>query len=169
MIFVDLKARLDVERDLLENDTTMLTAEKEKLRKELDAKAAVLIKEKKEQELMKSKIKAMESKLLSGNNAGNSNMVERTNEQQRLLEKRKKDLADRRQAAKDAARILEETEEQGMELEKTYSSLQQEVDSKSKKLKKIFGKLQVSEQGRNTRNLDVTRPTKIKEIICNPK
>jgi uncharacterized membrane-anchored protein YhcB (DUF1043 family) len=54
-------------------------------------------------------------------------MVERTNEQQRLLEKQKADLAERRRIEVETAHQLEATEEMGEELGKTYTSLQQEV------------------------------------------
>ena len=54
-------------------------------------------------------------------------MVERTNEQQRLLEKQKADLAERRRIEIETAHQLEATEEMGEELGKTYTSLQQEV------------------------------------------
>ena len=61
-------------------------------------------------------------------NTGNgASMVERTNEQQRVLEKRRADLAERRKAERSAAQELEAKEEQGEELEKTYTSLQAEV------------------------------------------
>ena len=54
-------------------------------------------------------------------------MVERTNEQQKVLEKRRADLADRRKAQLEVAAQLEAQEEMGEELGKTYTSLQQEV------------------------------------------
>ena len=54
-------------------------------------------------------------------------MVERTNEQQKMLEKRKADLAERRRIEVETAQQLEAQEEMGEELGKTYTSLQQEV------------------------------------------
>ena len=63
---VHLESRLAVERDLLENDTTLLSAEREKLLQDLAAKEEKLKREKAEQEAMLSKIKALESKLISG-------------------------------------------------------------------------------------------------------
>ena len=59
--------------------------------------------------------------------SGNVNMVERTNEQQKMLEKRKADLAERRRLELETAQQLEAQEEMGEELGKTYTSLQQEV------------------------------------------
>ena len=172
----DWQAKVNVERDLLENDKTMLAAEKKRLLAELSQKEAVLMKEKKEQEAMRAKIKAMESKLLSGGSGlmnDNNNMVEMTNEQQRVLERRRADLAERRRRQVEAARQLEEREEQGVELEKTYSSLQQEVDSKTKKLKKLFAKLQAAKQeildvtdeyNKDRRDLEETQQELLKEL-----
>eukprot|EP00095_Tigriopus_kingsejongensis_P004116 snap_masked-scaffold122_size333723-processed-gene-1.7 protein:Tk04116 transcript:snap_masked-scaffold122_size333723-processed-gene-1.7-mRNA-1 annotation:"hypothetical protein LOTGIDRAFT_226662" len=166
-----LQQKLADERDLLESDTSLLTSEKERLLNELKAKDEALNRERREQEMMKAKIKAMESKLLSG--TGGGNMVEHTNEQKKVLEKRKADIAERLRAEREAARLLEEQEEQGLELEKTYSSLQQEVDSKTKKLKKLFTKLQSTKQdildvtdeyNRDRRDLEDTQQELLKEL-----
>ena len=67
---VQLESRLAVERDLLENDTTLLSAERHKLLQDLAAKEEKLKREKAEQEAMLSKIKALESKLISGTGKG---------------------------------------------------------------------------------------------------
>jgi len=61
-----METRLTIERDLLENDTTLLAAERRKLLEDLAIKEERLKKEKEEQEGMMSKIKALESKLISG-------------------------------------------------------------------------------------------------------
>ena len=52
----------------------------------------------------------------------------------------------RRKTEVEVARRLEEQEEKGVELEKTYSSLQQEVEIKTRKLRKLFSKLQTTKQ-----------------------
>ena len=62
----NLESRLAVERELLETDTTLLEAEREKLLKDLAAKENRLRREKEEKESVVSKIKALESKLISG-------------------------------------------------------------------------------------------------------
>ncbi|TRY66924.1 hypothetical protein TCAL_08038 [Tigriopus californicus] len=169
---LDLQQKLVDERDLLETDTSLLTTEKERLMCELKAKEAALSKERQEQEQMKAKIRAMESKLLTGTGVG-GNMVEHTNEQKKILEKRRVDIAERRRAEREAAQLLEEREEQGMELEKTYTSLQQEVDMKTKKLKKLFAKLQSTKQdildvtdeyNRDRRDLEDTQKELLKEL-----
>ena len=50
-------------------------------------------------------------------------------------------MAARRVTEIEVARKLEEQEEKGVELEKNYSSLQQEVEIKTRKLRKLFTEL----------------------------
>merc|ERR1719219_2819215 len=110
----------------------------------------------------------MESKLLSGKGSAilvqaGSNMVEHTNEQQKMLEKRKKEVAEHRKAQEMAAQ----------EMEKTYSSLQSEVEAKTRKLRKLFTKLQsvkqeivdvTEEYNRDRRDLEDTQQQLLKEL-----
>ena len=144
-----LENRLAIERELLENDTSLLGAEKEKLLVELSNKEMALKKEKAEQDSIKLKLEAMESKLLSGKGAilqAGSSMVDHTNEQQKMLEKRKQEVAEHRRAQQLAAHELEKIGEVGEEMEKTYTSLQAEVEAKTRKLRKLFTKLQTVKQ-----------------------
>ncbi|WAR03486.1 KRP95-like protein [Mya arenaria] len=83
---------------------------------------------------------AMESKLLVGN------IVDHTNEQQRALEQRRREIAEQQRVERDIQQKLEEKEEAAVDLQETYVSLQQEVEVKTKKLKKLFAKLQATKQ-----------------------
>ena len=58
-----MENRLAIERELLETDTSLLGAEKEKLLTELNNKEAALKKQKADQDLLRSKLSTMESKL----------------------------------------------------------------------------------------------------------
>ena len=183
----EMEHRLAVERELLEADTGMLDNEKEKLMSELSAKENALKSQREEREKVAERIKQLESKLLSGSGLGggtnntepgvgsgsSNNIVEHTNEQQKILEKRKADLAERRKAERNAAQELEAKEEQGEELEKTYSSLQQEAETKTRKLRKLFTKLQsvkqdivdvTEEYNRDRRDLEDTQQQLLKEL-----
>jgi hypothetical protein len=175
----DLETRLEVERELLENDTTIIGAEKERLRMELNNKEAALKKEKSDQEALKKKLEAMESKLLSGSGAiqitqnSGGNMVEHTNEQQKMLEIRKAQVAERIRAQKVAAQELEQVEVMGEEMEQNYTSLQSEVEAKTRKLRKLFTKLQsvkqdildvTEEYNRDRRDLEDTQQQLLKEL-----
>ena len=182
----EMEHRLAVERELLEADTGMLDNEKEKLMSELSAKENALKAQREEREKVAERIKQLESKLLSGSGLGGgpnitpgegsgsgNNIVEHTNEQQKILEKRKADLAERKKAERNAAQELEAKEEQGEELEKTYTSLQQEAETKTRKLRKLFTKLQsvkqdivdvTEEYNRDRRDLEDTQQQLLKEL-----
>ena len=171
-----LENRLAIERELLESDTSLLGAEKDKLLLELNNKEVALKKEKAEQDTIKLKLEAMESKLLSGKGAilqAGSSMVDHTNEQQKMLEKRKQEVAEHRRAQIQAAHELEKIGEVGEEMEKTYTSLQAEVEAKTRKLRKLFTKLQTVKQeivdvteeyNRDRRDLEDTQQQLLKEL-----
>ena len=135
-----------------------------------------LKREKAEQDAIKLKLEAMESKLLSGKGAilqAGSSMVDHTNEQQKMLEKRKQEVAEHRRAQQLAAHELEKIGEVGEEMEKTYTSLQAEVEAKTRKLRKLFTKLQTVKQeivdvteeyNRDRRDLEDTQQQLLKVV-----
>lgn len=163
--------KLATEKELLESDTTLLAEEKDKLMSEMRRKEAMLARERAEKEKLAAKIAAMEGKLLTG--GGGKTIVDHTNEQQRALEQRRAEVAARRKTEVEVARKLEEQEEKGVELEKTYTSLQQEVEVKTRKLRKLFAKLQTVKQdivdvteeyNRDRRDLELTQEELLKEL-----
>ena len=165
----EMADKLATEKELLESDTSMLAEEKDKLLQEVRRKEAMLVREKAEKEKMAQKIDKMESKLLTGGKT----IVDHTNELQRALEQRRAEVADRRKTEIEVARKLEEQEEKGVELEKNYSSLQQEVEIKTRKLRKLFTKLQTVKQeivdvteeyNRDRRDLEATQEELLKEL-----
>ncbi|XP_023990816.1 kinesin-like protein KIF3B [Salvelinus sp. IW2-2015] len=96
----------------------------------------------KEQESMENiieKYKAMESKIL----AGGKNIIDHTNEQQKMLQLKRQEIAEQiRREREIQQQVMAQDEETG-ELRETFSSLQQEVDLKTKKLKRLYAKLQL--------------------------
>lgn len=171
-----MENRLAIERELLENDTSLLGAEREKLLAELTNKEAALKQQKADKDALRHKLEAMESKLLSGKGAilqAGSSMVDHTNEQQKMLEKRKQEVAERRKAQEQAAQELEQIEVMSEEKEKNYTSLQSEVEAKTRKLRKLFTKLQTIKQeqvdvteeyNRDRRDLEDTQQQLLKEL-----
>jgi kinesin family protein 3/17 len=99
-----------------------------------------LQKEKETKDSLQKKIQAMESKLLTGG----KNIIDHTNEQQRALEQRRVEIAEQQRKERDMQRKLEEQEESTINVQETYNSLQQEVDIKTKRLRKLFAKLQAA-------------------------
>lgn len=112
--------------------------EKMRLLKEKEKKMEDLRREKDAAEMLGAKIKAMESKLL----VGGKNIVDHTNEQQKILEQKRQEIAEQKRREREIQQQMESRDEETLELKETYTSLQQEVDIKTKKLKKLFSKLQ---------------------------
>ncbi|XP_064600484.1 kinesin-like protein KIF3B isoform X2 [Liolophura sinensis] len=134
--------KLEEEKRAILSNKTMIAEEKQRYLQELQFKEEKLQKEQHARDAMASKIKAMESKLLMGG----KNIVDHTNEQQRALDMRRQEIAEQKKREREIEQKLEKKEETALELQTTYASLQQEVDIKTKKLKKLFAKLQMTKQ-----------------------
>jgi len=122
----------------VQDNHTMMAEEKEKLMGEIQKRAHLLKKQQEAQSALKAKIKMMESKLL----VGGKSIIDKTTEQERALEERRQQIAEQQRREREMQQKLEEKDENTLEIKETFSSLQQEVDSKTKKLKKLFIKLQ---------------------------
>ncbi|XP_077316626.1 kinesin-like protein KIF3B [Lithobates pipiens] len=130
--------KLETEKKAIVEDHSLVAEEKQKLLKEKEKKMDDLQREKEAMEMLTSKVKAMESKLL----VGGKNIVDHTNEQQKILEQKRQEIAEQKRREREMQQQMESRDEETLELKETYSSLQQEVDIKTKKLKKLFSKLQ---------------------------
>lgn len=134
------QARLEEDKKALQENHSMMAEEKEKLMGEIQKKAQQLRKQQEAQTGLKSKIKMMESKLL----VGGKSIVDKTTEQERALEEQRIQIAEQQRREREIQQKLDEKEENAVEIKGNYSTLQQEVDSKTKKLKKLFAKLQTT-------------------------
>lgn len=132
------QAKLEDDKKALQENHTMMAEEKEKLMEEIQKRASQLQKQQQAQTALKAKIKMMESKLL----VGGKSIVDKTSEQERALEERRRQIAEQQRREREMQQKLEEKDENTLEIKETFSSLQQEVDMKTKKLKKLFAKLQ---------------------------
>ncbi|CAN9515907.1 unnamed protein product [Ophioblennius macclurei] len=130
--------KLERERKAIMEDHSLVADDKTRLLREKEKKMEDLRKEREAGELLAAKVKAMESKLL----VGGKNIVDHTNEQQKMLELKRKEIAEQKRREREMQQQMESRDEETLELKETYSSLQQEVDIKTKKLKKLFAKLQ---------------------------
>lgn len=128
------------ERDNILNNKMLIEEEKKRLLSHLSAKEELLQKERETQEDLSQQIAKMESKLLTGG----ANIVDHTNEQQKALEVKRQQIAEEQVREQEMKRKLLEQEETALNLTETYNSYQQEADAKTKKLKKLFMKLQSS-------------------------
>lgn len=136
--FQEQQEKLEIEKRAIVEDHSLVAEEKMRLLKEKEKKMEDLRREKDAAEMLGAKIKAMESKLL----VGGKNIVDHTNEQQKILEQKRQEIAEQKRREREIQQQMESRDEETLELKETYSSLQQEVDIKTKKLKKLFSKLQ---------------------------
>ncbi|XP_075779312.1 kinesin-like protein KIF3C isoform X2 [Pelodiscus sinensis] len=123
--------RLEEEKAAIQGDHSLVCEEKQKMIEELR-------REQEATELLATKYKAMESKLL----IGGRNIMDHTNEQQKTLELKRQEIAEQKRREREMQQEMLLRDEETMELRETFTSLQQEVEIKTKKLKKLYAKLQ---------------------------
>lgn len=86
-----------------------------------------------EQRALKEKLAAIEKKII----VGGENLLEKAEKQAALLEKSEKELEKRLKREEELKKRLTEQEAEKIDLEEKYSSLNEEVKSKTNKLKKL--------------------------------
>ncbi|KAI3364111.1 hypothetical protein L3Q82_010938 [Scortum barcoo] len=158
--------RLESEKEAIRGDQFMLAEEKQRLLGEKERMMGDLRKEQEATEQLTAKYKsavqpnhmmgnvgkekiinqgysynllwAMESKLL----VGGKNIIDHTNEQQKMLEMKRNEIAEQSRKEREMQQQMLAQDEETLELRETFTSLQQEVEAKTKKLKKLYAKLQ---------------------------
>uniref|UniRef100_A0A3Q4BJL2 Kinesin-like protein n=1 Tax=Mola mola TaxID=94237 RepID=A0A3Q4BJL2_MOLML len=130
--------RLEMEKEAIRGDQFMLAEEKQRLLGEKERMMGDLRKEQEATEQLTAKYKAMESKLL----VGGKNIIDHTNEQQKMLEMKRQEIAEQTRKEREIQQQVLIQDEETLELRETFTSLQQEVEAKTKKLKKLYAKLQ---------------------------
>uniref|UniRef100_A0A4W6DJD2 Kinesin-like protein n=1 Tax=Lates calcarifer TaxID=8187 RepID=A0A4W6DJD2_LATCA len=130
--------RLEREKEAIREDQFLLAEEKQRLLGEKERMMGDLRKEQEATEQLTAKYKAMESKLL----VGGKNIIDHTNEQQKMLEMKRQEIAEQSRSEREMQQQMLVQDEETLELRETFTSLQQEVEAKTKKLKKLYAKLQ---------------------------
>ncbi|XP_031178213.2 kinesin-like protein KIF3C isoform X2 [Sander lucioperca] len=130
--------RLEREKQDIREDQFMLAEEKQRLLGEKERMMGDLRKEQEATEQLTAKYKAMESKLL----VGGKNIIDHTNEQQKMLEMKRHEIAEQTRREREIQQQMLVQDDETVELKETFTSLQQEVEAKTKKLKKLYAKLQ---------------------------
>ncbi|XP_062927026.1 kinesin-like protein KIF3C isoform X1 [Mobula hypostoma] len=131
------KETLEKEKAAIQDDHNLVAEEKQKLLEEKEKMMEDLRKEQEATEQLAAKFKAMESKLL----VGGKNIIDHTNEQQKMLEQKRQEIAEQKRREREIQQQMMLQDEETLELRETYTSLQQEVEMKTKKLKKVRKKL----------------------------
>ncbi|XP_039271184.2 kinesin-like protein KIF3B [Styela clava] len=134
------QAKLEEDKQRIQQDENMAQEEKKKLLQEKEKRIQEIKKEQQAKEALAAKINAMQSKLLGGGRT----IVDHTNEQERALEAKRREIAEQLSKEREMKQKLEEREGSALEAQESYTSLRQEVEIKTKKLKKLYAKLQAA-------------------------
>lgn len=130
----EIQAKIEEDRRLLESKKDMAEEERNKVKADLEKKESELQRYQDEQEQLKQKLSVIEKKII----VGGENLLEKAEEQERLLEESAKELEERKEKEEELKKALEEKEQERLDIEEKYSSLQDEVAGKTKKLKRVW-------------------------------
>uniref|UniRef100_H3CU70 Kinesin-like protein n=1 Tax=Tetraodon nigroviridis TaxID=99883 RepID=H3CU70_TETNG len=131
---MEMQAKIDEERKALEAKLDMEEEEKNKAKAELEKRENDLLKAQQEHQLLLEKLSALEKKVI----VGGVDLLAKAEEQERLLQESNKELEERRQRAEQLRKELAEKEQERLDIEEKYTSLQEEAQGKTKKLKKVW-------------------------------
>ncbi|KAL3316234.1 Kinesin-like protein kif3b [Cichlidogyrus casuarinus] len=126
------------ERERILNNESLLKEDKAKLLENLQKKKSKLMEEESNTMKLAERLKYMESKLLHGD----KNIVEQTRDQEATLAARNQELAEKRAVELRMREKMQEENFNVANLQEGFSSLQQEVEVNTKKLKKLYEKYQ---------------------------
>ncbi|MGH0137416.1 UNVERIFIED_CONTAM: hypothetical protein FKN15_064145 [Acipenser sinensis] len=131
---VEMQAKIEEERKALEAKLDMEEEERNKARAELEKREKDLLKAQQEHQLLLEKLSALEKKVI----VGGVDLLAKAEEQEKLLEESNNELDERKKKAEQLRRELEEKEQERLDIEEKYTSLQEEAQGKTKKLKKVW-------------------------------
>uniref|UniRef100_A0A673MQK2 Kinesin-like protein n=1 Tax=Sinocyclocheilus rhinocerous TaxID=307959 RepID=A0A673MQK2_9TELE len=131
---VEMQAKIEEERKALEAKLDMEEEERNKARAELEKREKDLLKAQQEHHLLLEKLSTLEKRVI----VGGVDLLAKAEEQEKLLEESNNELEERRKRAEQLRRELEEKEQERLDIEEKYTSLQEEAQGKTKKLKKVW-------------------------------
>uniref|UniRef100_A0A8C5AUB3 Kinesin-like protein n=1 Tax=Gadus morhua TaxID=8049 RepID=A0A8C5AUB3_GADMO len=131
---LEMQAKIGEERKALEAKLDMEEEERNKARAELEKREKDLLKAQQEHQLLLEKLSALEKKVI----VGGVDLLAKAEEQEKLLQESNNELEERRRRAEQLRRELEEKEQERLDIEEKYTSLQEEAQGKTKKLKKVW-------------------------------
>lgn len=87
-----------------------------------------------DQKILNEKLNAIQKKLI----VGGVDLLAKSEEQEQLLEQSALEMKERMAKQESMRKMMEEREQERMDIEEKYSSLQDEAHGKTKKLKKVW-------------------------------
>ncbi|XP_048343917.1 kinesin-like protein KIF3A isoform X4 [Sphaerodactylus townsendi] len=131
---MEMQLKIEEERKALETKLDMEEEERNKARAELEKREKDLLKAQQEHQSLLEKLSALEKKVI----VGGVDLLAKAEEQEKLLEESNMELEERRRRAEQLRKELEEKEQERLDIEEKYTSLQEEAQGKTKKLKKVW-------------------------------
>jgi len=171
-----LKRKAKEEMKKLLDDHSKTDEERKALQDRLEKEAEARQKMENQKQQLVQKMKQMQQKLIHG-----GEMMDKAAKQEAALRRAKLELEKRQEQEEELAKELAEKEEERLRLDEQYSSLQDEVEDKTNKLKKLWTKYQtatreiqdIQEEFQTEREdmLDtirqLSRQLKLKELLIN--
>lgn len=170
----EIQARANKDVQALLDQQNQTEEERQALREKLEKESKTRMDMENQRLALQNKLKAMEEKLMVGGEIAN-----KAAKQEAELRQAEQELAERKNKELALARQMADQEEMNLELEEKFGSLQDEVDAKTKKLKKLWNKYQqsknevrdITEEFQAEKNdmletiRDLSRQLKLKELI----
>jgi kinesin family member 3B len=132
---LELKQRAQAEMKAILADQSRTEEERQQLEKELHSKAEEKLRMEKEKKEMMDQLQKLEKKVISG-----GKVMDKAAKQERELREAQLKIEEQKRQEMLLARELADKEDSNMLLEEQFSTLQEEVDDKTRKLKKLWAK-----------------------------
>ncbi|KAK6173148.1 hypothetical protein SNE40_016660 [Patella caerulea] len=130
----EIQSKIDADRRLLAETKDMADEERNRIKLDLEEKEEELKKYQEEQNQLEQKLATIEKKII----VGGVNLLEKAEEQERLLEESAKELNEQKEKEEELRKALKDKEQERLDIEEQYSNLQEEIAGKTKKLKKVW-------------------------------
>jgi len=118
----------------------MAECERNQVESALRAHESELSRAQGEHDSIKQKLAALERKII----VGGENLLEKAEEQEKLLEESAKELEETVKREEQLRKALKAKEDERLEIEEKYTSLQEEASGKTRKLKKVWSLYQTA-------------------------
>ncbi|KAK7072046.1 Kinesin-like protein kif3a, partial [Halocaridina rubra] len=129
-----IRKKIEEERRLLAERKDLEEEERDRLKNDLDRHEKEIKKALKEQDALKQRLQGLERKIL----VGGENLLEKAEEQERLLEESARELEERRKHEEQLRHAITQKEAERIDMEERYTTLQEEAAGKTRKLKKVW-------------------------------
>lgn len=135
-----MKEKSETEKQELLEAKQRIEEERINIETELQKRRDELEKEKQEREALQKRLQEMQTHVMRGG----INLIEAHQQQEQEIEQQRREIEKRRHEEAILKRQLMERQEERLAIEEQYASIQEEVDIKTKKLKKLWSKYQAA-------------------------